>query len=176
MLNKLDLLYENIGKKIMNWAKWIFICEAVGAIIAGIAIMVGAADFDDITFVLGIVTILLGPVIAFVSSWLLYAIGQLVDDIHAMRNKEGTTAEVKAKRDAEMLAKRDAEIAVKRDAAAKAREKAEEEAYFNKFAPSCSFCNEKSNTLKVYHSKSTLGYGDTEYLLCEKCAKKQGFM
>ena len=82
-----DKLYENIGAKIKNWAKWIFIIEAIGAVITGIVMMANASDIDDIFFFAGLLTIILGPVVAWVSTWLLYAFGELVEDIHAIRNE-----------------------------------------------------------------------------------------
>ena len=44
------------------------------------------ADWQEL---LGIITIILGPVCAWVSSWILYVFGELVEDIHATRDKEG---------------------------------------------------------------------------------------
>ena len=38
-------LYENIGGKIKNWSKWIFIIEAISAIIGGIVLMANDAAF-----------------------------------------------------------------------------------------------------------------------------------
>lgn len=77
----LDNLYENIGIKIKEWAQGIFIAETVVAVIAAIAL------FINKYFLAGILTFVLGPYIAWGSSWLFYAFGQLVDDIHAMRNQ-----------------------------------------------------------------------------------------
>ena len=134
----LDFLYKDIGKKIKNWAKWMFIIEAIGSIIAGIVMMSQAEDIDEILFISGILTIFLGPIIVFISSWVLYAFGQFVDDIHAMRDKKGTTEEVeneameKAQHDAEEKTKRKAEEAkrkaeeAERKTAGKAKHKAEE--------------------------------------------------
>ena len=83
----LDNLYHNIGGKIKNWAKWIFIFEAIGAIIAGIVLI-----FTDEDFILyGLITLICGPIIAWVSSWILYAFGELVEDVHFIRNKEERT-------------------------------------------------------------------------------------
>ena len=78
----LDILYENIGGKIKNWAKRLFVIEAIGAIIAGIALLIDNG-FEDGWWALFI--IIFGPVVAFVSSWLLYAFGQLVEDVHTMQ-------------------------------------------------------------------------------------------
>ena len=90
----LDSLYENIGYKIKEWAKRIFVVEAIGSVIGGIYLMI-ALDFDDILSPLLI--IILGPAIAFVSTWILYAFGQLVDDVHAIRKKEGSNTKSKSK-------------------------------------------------------------------------------
>lgn len=83
----LDNLYDNIGEKIQNWAKWIFIILAIGSIIIGISMMAGAPDFDTFPFIMGIITIIVGPLVSYVSSWLLYAFGQLVEDISAIRRQ-----------------------------------------------------------------------------------------
>ena len=75
----LDSLYADIGEKIKNWAKWIFVTEAIGAIIAGLVL---ASNSEGVWSVL---TICFGPLVALVSTWLLYAFGELVADMHAMR-------------------------------------------------------------------------------------------
>ena len=70
-------MYDNIGGKIKGLAKAVFIVEAIAAVITGIALM--AIDEDLILF--GILTLILGPVIAWVSSWLLYGFGELIDRV-----------------------------------------------------------------------------------------------
>ena len=70
----LDILYENIGQKLKSWAKWIFIIEAITAIISGIVLL-----FVEYFFLVGLLTIFIGPIAAWVSSWLLYAFGELVE-------------------------------------------------------------------------------------------------
>ena len=74
----LDSLYTDIGKKIKSWAKWIFIIEAVASVIGGIVIMANAGDVSG-TVAIGFLTAVIGPIVAWVSSWLLYAFGELVD-------------------------------------------------------------------------------------------------
>ena len=59
----LDNLYENIGGKIKNWAKWIFIIEAIGAIITGLVLL--CTDEDLILY--GLLTAICGPFVAWVS-------------------------------------------------------------------------------------------------------------
>ena len=77
----LDSLYENIGGKIKNWAKWMFIFEAIGAVIAGLVLLF--TDEDLILY--GLLTAICGPIVAYVSSWILYAFGQLVEDVERVR-------------------------------------------------------------------------------------------
>ena len=75
-----EKLYANIGKKIQGLALWCFMIEAAGAVVSGIYLLTEG-------FILyGLLSILLGPVVAWVSSWLLYAFGQLVDDVNATRD------------------------------------------------------------------------------------------
>ena len=77
----LDDLYSNIGAKIKNWAKWIFVAEAISAIIGGISLLAN----DE--FLFGLLCLILGPVVAFVSTWILYAFGEITEDIGLMRKK-----------------------------------------------------------------------------------------
>ena len=125
-------LYENVGAKIKGLAKWIFFLEALSAVISGIALL---AD-GEVWF--GLLTLVLGPVVALASSWLLYAFGQLTEDTHDMRSQAerieniekqvqimaqpiALEAEEKNKRMAEEKAKRDAEQKAKREEERKAR-------------------------------------------------------
>ena len=66
--------YDNIGGKIKSWAIWIFIVEAIAAIIGGITLI----GNDDILY--GFLAIVFGPIAAWVSSWLLYGFGQLIEN------------------------------------------------------------------------------------------------
>ena len=78
----LDNLYDNIGGKIKNWAKWIFIIEAIGAIITGLVFL-----FSGSYTMLGLLILIFGPIIAWVGSWILYTFGELVEDVHLIRCK-----------------------------------------------------------------------------------------
>lgn len=73
----LDSLYTDIGKKIKRWAKWLFIIGAAAAVISGISVLFAAENGGEV--VTALLTLVLGPVVAWVSSWLLYAFGELVD-------------------------------------------------------------------------------------------------
>lgn len=73
-----DLWYSDIGKKIKGWAKAIFIIESILFIISAIIMLSFAAE-DEVWLPLALVTAILGPVVSWISSWLLYAFGELVD-------------------------------------------------------------------------------------------------
>jgi len=75
--SSVDGLYIDIGKKIKGWAKWIFIVEAIMFVIGAIVMLFTAEDGGMIFAAL--LTLVLGPVLAWVSSWILYAFGELVD-------------------------------------------------------------------------------------------------
>ena len=122
----LDTLYENISDKIKNLAKWIFIIEAIGAIITGFVLLIDLG-FEDGWWALFI--IFFGPIVAWVGSWILYAFGELAEDVHAIRYNPSINninkniqliAEPYAKRETEEKAKRAAEERAKRAAEAKA--------------------------------------------------------
>ena len=67
--------YDDIGEKIKGWAKWVAIVEAVGAIISGFLMMFSGG----IMIINGIITAVIGSLVAWVSSWLLYGLGEIVD-------------------------------------------------------------------------------------------------
>ena len=70
-------MYDNIGEKIKGLAKAAFIVEAIMAAIVGIALL--ASDEDLI--LTGLLVLLVGPIVAWVSSWLLYGFGELIDRV-----------------------------------------------------------------------------------------------
>lgn len=74
----MDNLYENIGGKIKQLAKWTFVTEAVISVIAGFAMLFEGEVVEPFVALLVIV---LGPIIAFVSTWLLYGFGEIIDKL-----------------------------------------------------------------------------------------------
>ena len=72
--------YDNIGSKIKGLAKAGFIVEAIAAVVTSIVIMVS----DDDLFFYGLLVMFLGPIIAWVASWLLYGFGQLIENSDIM--------------------------------------------------------------------------------------------
>ena len=69
----LDSLYENIGGKIKVLAVITFFIEAIGAFIYGVVLVC------DEQAGIGMLTLLLGPIIAYVASWFLYGLGELIE-------------------------------------------------------------------------------------------------
>lgn len=70
-------MFTEIGKKIKNWARAIFVIEAICAIIAGL--VMAFSDSDMILY--GLLTAVAGFFVAWVSTWLLYGFGELVDKV-----------------------------------------------------------------------------------------------
>lgn len=68
-------MYDNIGGKIKGLAKAIFIIETIAAVITGIVPMMIEEEFMPFCFLVMIV----GPIVAWVSSWLLYGFGELIE-------------------------------------------------------------------------------------------------
>ena len=75
-------MFNNVGKKIMVWAKvlcWIYI---IAGIIAFLSYGFGEEEW-------GIAFACLAGCFAFVvSAWFLFGFGQVVDDIHCLRQRE----------------------------------------------------------------------------------------
>lgn len=67
-------MYKNIGKKIKVLAKIIFCIEAVLFVVIGLAALASDA-------VAGVFLLLLGPVFAWASSWILYGFGELIENV-----------------------------------------------------------------------------------------------
>ena len=68
-------MYENIGSKIKGLAKAIFYIQAILSVFFGIGAM---AEGDDMMLT-GVLLMILGPIVAWVSSWLIYGFGELID-------------------------------------------------------------------------------------------------
>jgi hypothetical protein len=82
--------FDNIGDKLKTWAKWscwiTIILSWVGAAIAFLVLLFtkGMLLFAFLVPVGAAIESLL----IWVGSWVLYALGQYVEDVHAIRNKE----------------------------------------------------------------------------------------
>jgi len=97
-------MYDNIGGKIKGLAKASFIVVAIAEAITGIALM--ATDGDLILY--GFLVMVVGPIVAWVSSWLLYGFGELIDKASEIeRNTRGgeRKSEAQAKVDSERIGK-----------------------------------------------------------------------
>lgn len=72
-------MYTDIGKKIKSWAKVVCIAEAIAAVIGALIMMFSAED--GIMMAIGLFLLVGGPVVAWVSSWLLYGFGEIIDKL-----------------------------------------------------------------------------------------------
>ncbi len=80
-------MYKNIGGKIKGLAVFFCVIGILTSIVIGVLAMVGASEFsyfDDSVAVMGVfgglLTIIVGSLISWVSSFLLYGFGQLVQN------------------------------------------------------------------------------------------------
>ena len=84
--------------------------------------------------------IFVGPLISWISSWILYAFGQLVEDTHEIRFKEDSTARTKTKYDVEEKVQHENEAPVQ-DSEEKAKRKVIQcecgEIYYGLYCPIC---------------------------------------
>ena len=78
-------MYDNIGRKIKGLAKAIFIAQGISMAITGIVLM--CIDEDLILY--GILSLILGPVLAWISSWLLYGFGEIIDKLCDIEQNTG---------------------------------------------------------------------------------------
>ncbi len=69
-----DFLFDDIGAKIKNWAKGIFILEALACVIAGIILI-------KTSKLLAFLLILLAVPVGWVSSCILYALGDICENL-----------------------------------------------------------------------------------------------
>ena len=79
----MDSMYENIGKKIKLLAKVIFILESIPSVVVGLVFLIGSWINPGFALIIGVplslLIMFLGPLFAWISSWLLYGFGELID-------------------------------------------------------------------------------------------------
>ena len=78
-------MYKNVGKKIMKIAQW------SSLIMNGICLIAAIAWLSEEIYAGVLIAVAVGA-LATVASWPLYGFGQLVDDVHAMRNQSAEPA------------------------------------------------------------------------------------
>ena len=129
-------MYDNIGGKIKGLAKATFIVEAIASVIAGIALWIDTEE--------GWCALILfcGPIVAWVSAWLLYGFGEIIDKLYDIeQNTRGGQSKTKIKETAEKEAaekiKREAEARARREAEEKAKREATDIEYVDITCPNC---------------------------------------
>ena len=76
-------MYDNIGSKIKIAAQTAFMLGVIGSIIFGLVICFGSEDFNAI----GILYILLGGIISWISTLLMYGFGELIERVCSIDKK-----------------------------------------------------------------------------------------
>ena len=83
MLDKLEeKMFNNIGKKIKSYAKWVCFCGIGASIVGGLSLLTEANNTGEfiICLLIGLVVMAVGGFISWVSSFTVYGFGQLVDN------------------------------------------------------------------------------------------------
>ena len=96
IINKIKSIFNfnNIGKKIKNFAKWYcWIGLIIILVVAFFAFIVWLAkEKSNYLLVVSLVSAVVGPILIWVGSWMLYAFGELVEKVSAIeRNTRGVT-------------------------------------------------------------------------------------
>ena len=68
-------MYDNIGSKIKSLAKVIFCIGVILCLLGGIALI---GTLPDLWFI-GLLVMIIGPITSWISTWLLYGFGELID-------------------------------------------------------------------------------------------------
>ena len=79
-------MYENIGKKIKCAAKVAAAIIAIASIVVGICLMV---DWSDDVSWYGLGLLIVGPLNAWLSSWMLYGFGEIIDHLATIAANTG---------------------------------------------------------------------------------------
>ncbi len=97
-MKDLHSLYTNIGMKIKELATWIFVFEALLCTIAGILVI--AMSYGAIIVIAcGLGILIFGPLLCWMSTWLLYGIGVLIEKLCLIeRNTRGLLKNSQAQR------------------------------------------------------------------------------
>ncbi|MBR5473283.1 MAG: hypothetical protein IKU82_04775 [Clostridia bacterium] len=116
-------MYSNIGGKIKGLAIATFIVEAIMAVLSGAVCVLGGlfslidgltgyySYFDEemiLVMLMGLAVIVIGPIIAWVSSWMLYGFGELISkttEIARNTRTEVKKSEAQTKLDAERISR-----------------------------------------------------------------------
>ena len=80
----MEVLYENIGRKIMVLAMVTAIAGAVVSLLLGAVMCAGGTDSGMIA---GVICVIFGPIGSWISSFLLYGFGKHIDDVQAIRKE-----------------------------------------------------------------------------------------
>lgn len=81
-------LWSNVGKKLKIAVQAFFVLMVIGCIVGGIVLIAEGSRYDmESLTIYGVVLILFGPIVFLIMLWGLYAFGQLVDDVAAIKSQ-----------------------------------------------------------------------------------------
>lgn len=80
-------MFKNIGKKIKKLAQFVCWIGIVCCVITGIVLLILSTKNFRVFFIPGLLVLILGPVIMWIGSWVLYSWGDTVDNVQALKEK-----------------------------------------------------------------------------------------
>ena len=141
--------FDNIGGKIKNLAKWscwiTILLIWIAAPIAFIGLI--SDEWTAYLFWIPLVAAGVGSILVWIGSWTMYAFGEYVEDIHAMRKKYYPMAEEQADREAEEKEKREAEETAQKKARTFACPKCSHTVHYGD--ASCGSCGQRFDWSKM---------------------------
>lgn len=81
----MEFLYGNIGGKIKYLAFFTALLGALGSFVSGVMLMTTDSYFIGY----GVLLIIVGPIVAWVSSWILYGFGEIITSLQSIDGSTG---------------------------------------------------------------------------------------
>lgn len=105
--------FDNIGGKIKGLAKFIFAILTIIALIGGLFFLIKGKEVvgNDVIEIIGLLIIMVGPILAWINSWLLYGFGQLIENSDIIANDYSQKYEIREKK-RETRLREDAKISI----------------------------------------------------------------
>ena len=83
-------MYENIGKKIKSLASILTWIGIIAYVIAALILIIVGISEDEVLLIFGIVTLIVGPFVTWISNFFVYGFGELIDKVTDIeRNMRG---------------------------------------------------------------------------------------
>lgn len=104
------MFYENIGGKIKILARVLCVLGIIGSFVSGILFIVASSEIGTmhgVYIICGIAIIVVGSILSWIATWLLYAFGDITENVAIIKKKVCRLKVGSEKRDDELLESED---------------------------------------------------------------------